>query len=155
MKTIDQVLRLLPRLTKHELDEVKEQINLLRTVGPSTQREVGDEASELLQAIVTFLSSRGLEYNTMAMLRKVDQYEAFADKAKNVFRFMKGVEGRTKKRAFLSLAAELLYDDLTSMDVAVSARTMMSHTHRIPAVINKNFPGYARAGMLGIIVRTR
>jgi hypothetical protein len=41
------------------------------------------------------------------------------------------------------------------MEVAVSARTLMSHIHRLPAVINKSFPGYAQAGHLGKIIGKR
>ena len=102
-----------------------------------------------------FLSSTGLEYSSSVMLRKVSQYQVFSSKAKDVFRFMRGVDSRTQRRAFLALAVELLYDDLTSMDISVSARTMMSHVHRIPAVVNRSFPNYSRAGLLGMIVRTR
>ena len=45
--------------------------------------------------------------------------------------------------------------DLCRMEVAVSARTLMSHIHRLPAVINKSFPGYAQAGHLGKIIGKR
>ena len=155
MKPVDEVLALLPVLTGSELEQVKQQINMLRAVGPSTQQQVGDEAMELLQAIVMFLSSKGLEYNSAVMLRQISQYSVFADKAKNVFRFMRGIDNRTQKRAFLLLAVELLYKDLTAMGIAVSARTVMSHVHRIPAVVNKSFPFYAKSGLLKMIVRNR
>ena len=154
MKLVDEVCQKLHQLTGPELEQVRQRLVMLRSVGPSSPHEVDDEALLLLEAIVQFLGSRGLEFSKIAMLRKVSQYSVFSDKAKDVFRFMQGIETRTQRRAFLLLAMELLYEDLVNMGIAVSARTMMSHVHRIPAVVGRSFPGYAGAGMLGMIVRS-
>jgi hypothetical protein len=155
MKLVDEVCRKLHQLSGTELEQVRQRIATLRHVGPSQPQQAGDEALLLLDVIVEFLASRGLELNRVAMLRRVSQYQVFADKAGDVFRFMRGVESRTQRHAFLLLAVELLYDDLADMGISVSARTMMSHVHRIPAVVNRSFPFYAEAGMLGKIVGAR
>ena len=152
MKLVDEVCQKLHQLTGSELEQVRQRLVMLRSVGPRAPSEVDDEAMMLLEAIVQFLGSRGLEYSSVAMLRKVGQYSVFSDKAKAVFRYMVGIETRTQQKAFLALAVGLLYDDLVQMGISVSARTMMSHAHRIPAVVNKSFPFYAEAGMLGKIV---
>jgi hypothetical protein len=155
VKLVDEVCQKLHQLSGPELEQVRQRITMLRHVGPSQPQQADGEALLLLDVIVEFLASRGLELNKVAMLRRVSQYQVFADKAGDVFRFMRGVESRTQQRAFLVLAIGLLYDDLADMGIAVSARTMMSHVHRIPAVVNRSFPFYAEAGMLGKIVGAR
>lgn len=53
----------------------------------------------------------------------------------------------------LRIGLEKLYKDLVEWgEFAISSSTLISHLHRIPATLDKHFPGYAAAGMLEILV---
>jgi hypothetical protein len=60
-----------------------------------------------------------------------------------------------QQRAILSIAIRLLHQDLAEMKVAISPSTLARNLHRIPAVLDKAYPGYARFGALASILRAR
>lgn len=154
---LDEVLSRLPKLGAAELEEVRKRLLLLRTVDQAAGQvaAIDQPATMALEVIAGFLTDRGLEHASVPALRKATQYQSFTEKVRRVVSYMASVEGLTARRAFFRLGVELLYDDLCRMEVAVSARTLMSHIHRLPAVINKSFPGYAQAGHLGKIIGKR
>jgi hypothetical protein len=59
---------------------------------------------------------------------------------------------KSTRIALLRMGLPLLYADLGWMDVAVNGATIVRYLHRLPAVFDRHFPGYARIGLLSIIV---
>lgn len=57
------------------------------------------------------------------------------------------------KRVILATGISLLCKNLGEMGVAVSPKTLANNLPRIPAVLDLAFPGYARSGMLRMIVK--
>ena len=58
------------------------------------------------------------------------------------------------RRVVLATGINLLYEDLEGMGVvAISPKVLANNLPRIPAVLDRAFPGYARYRMLKIIVR--
>lgn len=124
-----------------------------------------ETALEMLDCIVEVMQSKGADETPRSMLEKSNAFAAYrakfrdnvdpGDRYGSLTRYFDRVmkANRVRRRALMRLAAGLLYENLIAMDVAVSSRTMMSHVHRIPAVLNRNFPGYAANGMLHLVVR--
>ncbi len=105
-------------------------------------------------AISNFMRSRGLELTSSTQLLKHHGARAFCNKVTDVMGYVRRTANtRQEHRKVLNLAIGLLYDNLIAMNVAVSSVTMMNHVHRIPAVVNMSFPGYAQSGLLGMIVK--
>lgn len=79
------------------------------------------------------------------------------EKISSIMIFLRQQAGVEKARqyALLCVGMRLLYKDMTEAGYPVSARTILAHIHRLPAIMNKNFPGYAYAGMLHLVIRSR
>lgn len=112
------------------------------------------ESHDVLRAICDFMTYSGLETPPFGALCRSPLYRAFNDKCPALGLFI-GECNRIERQALLVVGIELLYKNLAQIGIAVSARTLMSHIHRVPAVINKSFPLYAQNGMLRMIVRKR
>ncbi|HKU52519.1 MAG TPA: hypothetical protein VJQ25_08630, partial [Nitrospira sp.] len=59
---------------------------------------------------------------------------------------------RVQQQRLLSIAVELLYQDLGQQNIPASLVTVIRHIHRLPAVMDRNFPQYAMNGLLGLLV---
>jgi hypothetical protein len=112
------------------------------------------ESHDVLRAICDFMTYSGLETPHFEGLRRAPQYKAFNDKCAALGLFI-GECNRIERQALLVVGIELLYKNLVDMGIAVSARTLMSHIHRVPAVVNRSFPLYAQNGYLKHIVRAQ
>lgn len=117
--------------------------------GESTE-DVSDEALGVIAAVVLRLSG---ERAHPAVLRRSSQFPAFAPKTADLGQFFaQHAPARAQRRALLAVGVELLYRDLARAGMSVTSRTLMSCVHQVPGVLDKAFPGYARAGHLGMIV---
>ena len=77
----------------------------------------------------------------------------FAPKVRDLMPYIRAAhDQRSGQHALLRLGLQLLYDDMTDRQLAVSARTLLANIHRVPAVLNKAFPNYAKAGLLHWVV---
>lgn len=154
---LNNVLHSLDALSPDELETVRAKATMrLKTSTPTTSAHArtGSNTDLVLDAIVEVLSAMGVEYVNASILRKSASFKSFNEKMPELFLYLEKITTqRVERRAMLRLVIELLYQDLARMNVATTARTLMSHAHRIPAVINNNFPGYADAGLLHWIVK--
>lgn len=62
---------------------------------------------------------------------------------------------RTLHRFIVATGIKLLYDDLQTNSRMVNSRNLAYSLDRLPAVLDRSFPGYAACGALSIIVRGR
>lgn len=102
----------------------------------------------LSEQIAAIARDKGVGYASAQQLRITPQWknliaseqgqilEAYFDSSAD--------NSRVEKLAFIRLCVQLLFANLVAMRVPISPRTMVAHAHRIPAVVDKNFPGYAR-----------
>lgn len=159
---VQRVLAELPHLTRDELEQVRSHIGLLRNLGPSEvdttrtaeSKNDGDRQADLtLSAIAQAMRDAGVEYIAPHALRRGSNFPAFRDKMPALFQYLTLVGSeQVQQLALLRVGIQLLYDNLTAMNIAVSGRTIMQHIHRIPAVINQAYPGYASGGLLKLVV---
>lgn len=130
----------------------------LKSLNGTDQQDpnVMDDADGLvLDALTSTLTRLSVEHASIYFLRKHPHYSLFKTRCSDLMPFFRAaVATRNEQRLLLELAMELLYKELTEMGIAVSCRTMMNHVHRIPAVLNKHFPGYAASGLLSWILKT-
>lgn len=156
----DQVIAALPCLSPDERIKLIERIKAMQalvpggagTPGPAAARGglVGDEVLEVIAATVLRLSG---ERVYPAGLRRSSQFPAFAVKAEALGRFLaQHALTQVQRRALLAVGIDLLYRDLARTGMSVTSRTLMSCVHQVPGVLDKAFPGYGRAGLLGMIV---
>ena len=152
---LPDILSALPKLNPQELEEVDAHVRFLRQTKGGVSGSEAD-VDLVLQSICECLMGMGVEFCTIPQLRKSQQFKAFAAKVPSVMKYVReAVETRNEQRVILELGARLLYQNLTETGLPAGARTVMSHLHRLPSVINREFPGYAASGLLGLIVSAR
>jgi hypothetical protein len=145
-----EVLRLLPTLTGAELAQVQSAIKALGAIGPAQD----DSASQVLKCLCNLLQKRGLEFPQPSVLMKMSIYPAYKRKVPALLQYLQhaGLATKVQQWAALSIGFGLLYDSLTAQGLACDASVLMRQVHRLPALINREFPGYAEAGYLAKIV---
>lgn len=162
MILVDDILRQLPNLSNEELVRVSSACKALGSLPSDGEVRsaptvgVDSDVTLVLDALVSFLNDKGLEFSSRKQLSSSRMFKSFSAKVPAVMVYARSVaRSRNSLRAFFRLSFALLYEDILTMNVAVSSVTLMSHVHRIPAVINKAFPGYAQAGVLNWITRKK
>ena len=156
--SFNKIVQSLPTLSATERGTLLERLKLLQTLSNTDKNAVNgkrDDAARVLTAICEVLQKIGVEYPSLDVLRKSSSYVSFARKLPDLMEFLSHVgNDRIAQDALLKIALELLYYDMVNWQGAViSAITLMSHIHRIPATISRHFPGYAASGLLSMIIR--
>ncbi len=150
MTVLHDILILLPQLSSKELARIRQEVTAL--MGVPDQGNQDDPL--VLDAIARTIISLGMGPCNASVLRKGQQYPAFSKKLPQLIEYLdNATKDRQQQMGLLDLGFELLYKDLASMHVPISAWTMMNHIHRIPAIFDLHFPGYAHAGLLGMLFR--
>lgn len=160
MTAFAQLIKALPELTTTERDSLAQRLKVLQSLPGAKEQPVNgkrDLDDRVLSILCQTLRDLGVEYPSFAILRRGNAYAAFNNKLPGVYKFLEQVgPDRIAQDALLKLALELLYTDLVSWQgVSISAMTMMSHIHRVPATVSKHFPGYAMCGMLPWIIKAK
>ena len=156
---LKKVLELLPGLSAPDLSQVEQRLRALRALTtpllslPSGEIERPFE-DMVLDAIITTMLDRAGESVPRVHLQKSPQLSAFRKKLLPLSKFFAGLE-RNQQRALLHLSIKLLYDNMLQMNIPITGRLVMQHIHRLPAVINRHFPGYAQHKLLPMIIRQK
>lgn len=145
-------------LSRAELLEVRAFIDMrlgMKGEAPaaSTSQSLADT---VLEVVCDTARSEGIEHAFVGVMRKHAAYPAFVKKVDErvaPFLEMVQVRNRVRKRAFLQVAVRLLFDNLKQMEVPRSVLMAMNHIHRLQSVIDNSFPGYAKDGLLHMVVR--
>jgi hypothetical protein len=142
---MDHLKRQIRQLSGPQLNELRRYINNWRPTGEPSERLSWVEEtfeSECKRLMIGFIqpAARQLVRNHTPDL------ESFLDltcpKAKV-----------STRRVILATGIDLLYKDLGNMGVVVNPKVLANNLPRIPAVLDRAFPGYARFGMLRLIVK--
>lgn len=152
-----RLLQTLPNLSQEQRINLVQRLKMLESISKNEKNGNNgkrDDTSRVLESICTVLARIGVEYPSVDVLRKSSSFAAFQRKLPDLFKFLSRVgPARLAQDALLKIGLQLLYYDIVSFkDATVSAHTLMSHIHRVPAVINRAFPGYASSGLLNYIL---
>lgn len=153
----------LTELGQNELRDLRARIDfLLQGRGPTEHNGNGHKLEDgteepslmLLGVILGLCRERGLESRPLGRLAASQGYPAFAEKVPEVLASLGAESLNTSQlRCVLRLGLGLVLDQLQEMGVPASASTLMNHIHRIPGVLDTNFPGYRQAGLLKLLAR--
>lgn len=159
---LKQVLALLPKLSAEDKLVAERWLKAAKSLLPRNERTKTDPKTDAdvelaLAAVVDALAAMGVEFPSAERLRRSKDFPTFAESVPGVIRYMrKGeVQSRNQQRGFLRMGVKLLYENMSEMRIPITARTVMQHFYRLPAVVNANFPGYAQGALLGWIVRAK
>lgn len=154
MSNVDQIVAWIPSLTSDEVQRIRAALDMSGQLGGKVKHEaIPSDELNALDAIARFMQERGLDLSGREQLARGRGYNAFKAKVPALFAYLKQAGDRNAQRALLTIGIELLYADLTKIGLAVTSRSLMAHTHRIVGVINREFPGYAQAGFIKLILR--
>lgn len=165
-KAYDEIMERIPQLGVGERVQLRDYLKSLTAVSddpaqvalPLGVNKATTDADRVLESLCMMMRKVGVEQAQVSVLKSTTGYKSFADKCPAVIEFIVSAfpanhEHRgVHERGLLQIGLRLLYEDLRRMGIAVSARTLMQHVHRVPAVVNAAFPGYAESGLLHKIV---
>jgi hypothetical protein len=154
------ILDMIPRLTTEELSQISAALKAVAAIGAIKDVVAAPitHTDELwvLQSITLKMQSTAVDMTGVDQLKNSKGYPSFARKVPAVVRYIRKVgTDRNTQRAFLNIGVELLLEDLKQIGLAPTSRTLMAHTHRIPAVLARAFPGYLEAGLMHVVLRRR
>ena len=164
-----RVLESLTTLSSDDLDVVSQRINMLKAAGgesaasaldriKSTTVRVSDGyADQALDAVVGVARARGFDNTPAAVLRKSKHWTMFRTNMLVLTQFINlAAKSRIERDVFLSLCFELLADDLKKWyRPAITTRTLMVMSLRIPSVVYRAFPGYVETGMIRMVIERK
>lgn len=160
MAVKDQVISLLPKLSAAELVEVGMAVRMLGNLdgGPAPS---GPSISEdwVLSGIATYLVRKGLlpEKHAMLDLKRRNAYQQYLLKLPALMLFLNKLQadnglGRRHQVTLSFLCARSLGDMLSDRNY-FSVAAMLSQIDKIPEALDLAYPGYARAGMFGFVLK--
>lgn len=157
MKTdsLVKAVRATKGLTTSELQELRAHITVLLQLGPaSADRAVAiSEAPEELVYLAEHGRDRGgIPIATTDMMNGA-HYDAFKNKLPRVRAYISQVGSKTAQRALFKLGLVLIERSLRAVGAAPTYVSLMQNLHRMPGLINREFPGYAANGILKLIIR--
>jgi hypothetical protein len=160
---ISEIMRAVPRLSRTALRQLRKAVN----DALATSDDVGDRALEqqVLDAICAAIKPHC--FCSPAILRGNGSYASFrvklfdealaeADGGRTIegWLWQSGLDRRARQ-AVLHYGFTMLLDELRSRGMVVDGVLLMNQTHRLPACVDRAFPGYAANGMLGMLFRNR
>lgn len=152
----------LDKLSAKDLVDARAYIGLRVSNGMGrTSKQQDTLAADCIEVICATMRARGSDMTTPTMLTgKSKQYREFRRKleVEGLGNFLRDAvkNNRVAMRGLLALVCDLMADYLERVgDGVVSSTTIMNHFHRVPAVLNSSFPGYAQSGLLNLVVRSQ
>ena len=153
LSDLQDIISRLPFLSAEELDKLHHRIKALQGSSESVVNKVNGtlDADMVVNTICSVLNAHGID-----CAKYVIRKEGQIGKIKLVLEFIgKAVKKRIEQENLLSIALDLLWQDMNNQRIPTTGNTMLRNLHLIPAVINRHFPGYAKAGLLKLIVGER
>ena len=147
--SIDELVTL-EREVKKRLDPARQFLPELISTGSVKKN---DYPKEVIRLICETLSAMGVEHAHPRALEASQQYSSFCQKLPGISRYLgMAVKSKNEQRALLIIGIRQLYQNMTDLGYPISARSIMTHFHRIPSVMNSMFPGYAEMGLMGMLI---
>lgn len=141
-------------LTTPQIKDLTNRIKVLSNVRSdfSGKQDFGDR---VLNAVADVLRKKHVDAPSVNLMRKSAAYAVSKEKAVALSNFIALCShSKLVQDRILRLGLSLLYDDMLQwQNVTVSPHTLLQQIHRIPATLNRHFPGYAAAGLLIKVVK--
>lgn len=124
---------------------------------PTAEAALSSPELFVLASLADYVKRAGLGFEGVERLRAASGFPAFRQKIAPLMAFIEKqrCKNQNEKRLLLLFGFELIHEDITRLEIAADARSLMNHVHRMPAVFDSNFPGYGAQGYLGMIVQRR
>lgn len=118
-------------------------------------RQADVDATFVLDILCRRLASLGVERANPNALIKASQYQSFKTKVPDLMQWLKdaGCTTRHLQSHAIGMGFELLYKDNAARGFQVGSRPLMAQVHRIPNIINQQFPGYGSSGLLSWAIK--
>lgn len=147
----------LPMLTAAQVSDLSTRIKLLGKTSAKAHTGKQEFGARALQAICDVLKKNNVEAPSVFVLQKSSAYVAAKPKFDDLSVFFEGIsKSKLVQDSILRTSIELLYFDLVQWQgVSISSHTILKQIHRIPATLNRSFPGYAAEGLLILIVKEK
>lgn len=143
---MEDLKRQIRRLTGPQLIELRKYINNWRPTGEPS------ESLSWIEITFEFECKRLMLGFIQPAVKQI--VRSYVPDLESFFKQACPVESKpVTKRVILSTGIDLLYKDLSGLGVVVSPKVLANSLCNVPAVLDRAFPGYARNGMLNIIVK--
>jgi len=144
----------LTTLTSAQLNDVSNRIKILSFASTKEFNGKSDFGVRVSEAICSTLRRVGVECPSPITLRKSSAYANAKEKFNDLSAFFDKIsQQRLVQDAVLCTGIEILYNDMINWGMPISSHTILNHIHRIPASLNRAFPGYAQSGLLAKVVK--
>ena len=156
---LKQALALIPNMEHGELNKLVEAIRAAQSLGglsADSSTAVGglsDDELMVMNAIVQYVNDRAIDRSSLGMYRRWSGFNTFRGKVPALCDYMRSAKlVKNQRYALCYIGAGLVHQSLVDIGAPVSGRAIMNHIHRLPSLIDKQFPGYAELGMLKFVV---
>lgn len=151
MSNLDTIIELLPNLNKAEMQKVQAAVAMLAHQGGQNGRPASPDV--LLGIICELCREERIELRGVDTMKQSVFYKGFVPKAEKVMEYVNEItDDRLKRIGIIRLGLHLLIADLRRTDREGVAQ-LMQNIHRLPACLDKQFPGYARLKLLHLVIR--
>lgn len=155
--SVNEVKRLLPQLNANELKEVvtlatqlrsSKGLGVMRAESELFYHTLSEELSYRLNTLPPPLSV--LKKQSPPTYKKFDEVLTwFNDWLDDV---MQGSITRLQRRTMYAVCTELVADEVEASQVPLSLKSLLNFYPELPGILDKNFPGYIRNGMIGMLL---
>lgn len=145
----------LPKLSAMQLNDLSNRMKILSFVAAKEfSNGKSDFGNRVVEVTCNFFRSEGIECPTPNLLKRSQAYVQAKGKIDNLATFFEKIsQHKLVQDAVLAIAIENLYNELVQWGISVSSHTVLQNIHRVPAVLNRSYPGYAQSGLLHKIVK--
>lgn len=155
-KSLDEILKLLPELSKVELSTVRNHCSGLISIGKEKPSISEIRQDWLLEGILQELRSRGLGETIPSefFIRNKSSFGNYAERSEKIRKLVGNAIGNSSVDllALGRVLGRLLAQRVNSF-APISLETLLRNVGMIPEAIDAAYPGYLAAGMLPMLVR--
>jgi hypothetical protein len=150
--SVMQLMQEIEKLEQNQRQELRSWLLISNSLGKADVTTDEQAAADVICKTLDKLSGGKLH---ILQLQRHNGWKAFAEKVPQVFDFIRegGCSDRLEMLMMLRIGVRYLYRDLTERGYTATAYTIMAQFHRVPAIINRQFPGFAACKLLGKIAR--
>lgn len=159
--TKQYILKTLPFLPKEALKEIQNSLNFF--LAPEVKKVGRGEADE--EIFYEFLRNKfekelRIKYPNFSIFKKQTHYKKFRELVIFVIEYLKYNLKDTQsykkyKMQFFSFFVDMMYESQKTAPFPVCMKTIINDYESFPAIVESNFPGYLKSGLIEMILDSR